>query len=84
MFVFVNFWTVSIHDGDFRVPDLLKPIINGSAHHMDHHLFYNYNYGQFFTFWDRIGKSFRYPSAFEGTLLSVEQIGEHSKRSKGE
>ncbi|CAL8126806.1 unnamed protein product [Orchesella dallaii] len=65
MFLFVNFWTVSIHDGDFRVPKIFKAIINGSAHHTDHHLFYNYNYGQFFTLWDRIGGSFRNPSAFE-------------------
>ena len=66
LFIFVNVWTVSIHDGDYRVPDLLKPFINGSAHHTDHHLFYNYNYGQFFTLWDRIGSSFKNPSAFEG------------------
>jgi len=66
MFVFVNIWTISIHDGDYRVPDLFKYIVNGSAHHMDHHVFYNYNYGQFFTFWDRLGGSFRNPSAYEG------------------
>ena len=66
LFVFVNMWTVSIHDGDYRVPDILKPFINGSAHHTDHHLFYNYNYGQFFTLWDRIGGSFKNPSAYEG------------------
>lgn len=66
LFIFVNMWTVSIHDGDYRVPDILKPFINGSAHHTDHHLFYNYNYGQFFTLWDRIGGSFKNPSAFEG------------------
>jgi len=66
MFLFVNIWTVSIHDGDFRVPRMLKSIVNGSAHHTDHHLYYNYNYGQFFTFWDRIGSSFRHPSAFSG------------------
>lgn len=66
LFVFVNVWTVSIHDGDYRVPDTLKPFINGSAHHTDHHLFYNYNYGQFFTLWDRIGGSFKNPSAYEG------------------
>ncbi len=69
LFVFVNIWTVSIHDGDYRVPLVLRPFVNGSAHHTDHHLFYNYNYGQFFTLWDRIGGSFRYPSAFEGKLL---------------
>lgn len=66
LFVFVNFWTVSIHDGVYSVPDVLKPVVNGSAHHTDHHLFYNYNYGQFFTLWDRIGGSFRNPSSFDG------------------
>lgn len=66
LFVFVNIWTVSIHDGDYRVPHLLQPFVNGSAHHTDHHLYYNYNYGQFFTLWDRIGGSFRNPSSFEG------------------
>ena len=66
LFVFVNIWTVSIHDGDYRVPKLLEPFVNGSAHHTDHHLLYNCNYGQYFTLWDRIGGSFRYPSAFDG------------------
>lgn len=66
LFLAVNFWTVSIHDGDYRVPEVLKPIVNGSAHHTDHHLLYNYNYGQFFTLWDRIGGSFRTPDAFNG------------------
>ena len=66
LFVLVNVWTVSIHDGEYRVPKCLQPFINGSAHHMDHHLYYNYNYGQYFTLWDRIGGSFRNPSAYEG------------------
>ena len=38
MYVLVNIWTVSIHDGDFRVPMVIRPIINGSAHHTDHHV----------------------------------------------
>lgn len=66
LFIFVNIWTVSIHDGDYRVPAPFQPFVNGCAHHTDHHLFYNYNYGQFFTLWDRISGSFRNPSAFEG------------------
>ncbi|XP_028400113.1 lathosterol oxidase-like [Dendronephthya gigantea] len=66
LFLAVNFWTVSIHDGDYRVPEILKPLVNGSAHHTDHHLLYHYNYGQFFTLWDRIGGSFRKPDAFQG------------------
>lgn len=27
-----------------------------------HHLYFNYNYGQFFTLWDRIGGSYRLPN----------------------
>ncbi|XP_060106836.1 lathosterol oxidase [Heteronotia binoei] len=66
LYIFVNVWTISIHDGDYRVPDALKPIINGAAHHTDHHLYFDYNYGQYFTLWDRIGGSFKNPSSFEG------------------
>ena len=81
LFVAVNFWTVSIHDGDYRVPDILKPFVNGSAHHMDHHLFYNYNYGQYFTLWDRIGGSFRTPSSYVGEG-PIEVIKEMQKNKK--
>lgn len=66
LYILVNFWTISIHDGDFRVPQILRPFINGSAHHTDHHLFFDCNYGQYFTLWDRIGGSFKNPSSFEG------------------
>ena len=85
LFVFVNIWTVSIHDGDYRVPKVLQPLINGSAHHTDHHLLYNYNYGQFFTLWDRLGGSFRIPNAFEGngpmdTIKALEKEREATKK----
>jgi len=62
LFIAVNFWTVSIHDEIYMVPNFLKPFINGSAHHTDHHTDFNYNYGQYFTLWDRIGGSFKEPS----------------------
>ncbi|CAG8700345.1 6574_t:CDS:2 [Gigaspora rosea] len=35
--------------------------INGAAHHSLHHLYFNYNYGQYFTLWDKIGGSHRLP-----------------------
>lgn len=80
LYVAVNIWTVSIHDGDYRVPDMLKPFINGSAHHMDHHVYYNYNYGQYFTLWDRLGGSFKSPSSFEGNgPMDYVKKMEHSK-----
>ncbi|OCT70505.1 lathosterol oxidase [Xenopus laevis] len=66
LYIFVNIWTVSIHDGDYRVPKFLEHSINGSAHHTDHHLFFDYNYGQYFTLWDKIGGSYKNPSSFEG------------------
>lgn len=41
---------------------LRSKIINSSAHHSVHHLYFNYNYGQYFTFWDRLGGSHRQPT----------------------
>lgn len=81
LFIFVNIWTISIHDGDYRVPVFLQPFINGSAHHTDHHVLYKYNYGQFFTLWDRIGGSFHYPTAFGANSLldEVEQLQRQKK-----
>ncbi|XP_051917754.1 lathosterol oxidase-like isoform X1 [Hippocampus zosterae] len=66
LFIFVNIWTISIHDGDYRIPGPLIGIINGAAHHVDHHLYFNYNYGQYFTLWDRLGGSYKYPSVLQG------------------
>mmetsp|Transcript_31192 Transcript_31192/g.71645 ORF Transcript_31192/g.71645 Transcript_31192/m.71645 type:complete len:277 (-) Transcript_31192:70-900(-) len=64
MFVAINMWTISIHDGHFAVPNWkwARWLVNGAAHHTDHHLFFNYNYGQYFTIWDRIGGSYMYPT----------------------
>lgn len=58
LFSFVNFWTVMIHDGQYLSND---PVVNGTACHTVHHLYFNYNYGQFTTMWDRIGRSYRRP-----------------------
>ncbi|KAK6463275.1 C-5 sterol desaturase [Scheffersomyces coipomensis] len=58
LFTFVNFWTVMIHDGQYLSND---PFVNGTACHTVHHLYFNYNYGQFTTLWDRIGGSYRRP-----------------------
>ena len=58
LFSFVNFWTVMIHDGNYMSND---PFVNGTACHTVHHLYFNYNYGQFTTLWDRLGSSYRRP-----------------------
>lgn len=67
LFVFVNFWTIMIHDGEYVAN---SPVINGAACHTMHHLYFNYNYGQYTTFWDRLGKSYRQP---DDTLFQKEK-----------
>ncbi|KAI9741879.1 MAG: c-5 sterol desaturase [Cirrosporium novae-zelandiae] len=59
LFAFINIWTVMIHDGEYVAT---SPVINGAACHTMHHLYFNYNYGQFTTLWDRIGGSYRQPN----------------------
>lgn len=59
LFMFINIWTVLIHDGEYYADN---PVINGAACHTMHHLYFNFNYGQFTTLWDRLGGSYRKPN----------------------
>jgi len=52
MFIFVQIWTISIHDRVSWAP--LDGFLNGSAHHFGHHMYFKNNYGQYFTIWDRV------------------------------
>ncbi|KAK9367277.1 hypothetical protein V1509DRAFT_626824 [Lipomyces kononenkoae] len=58
LFVNINIWAILIHDGEYMTK---SPVVNGAACHTIHHLYFNYNYGQFTTLWDRIGGSYRAP-----------------------
>ena len=49
-----------IHDGEYAMD---STIVNGAACHTMHHLYFNFNYGQFTTIWDRLGGSYRKPNA---------------------
>ncbi|KAG8532058.1 uncharacterized protein KY384_003695 [Bacidia gigantensis] len=73
LFVFINIWTVLIHDGEYVANSY---VINGAACHTMHHLYFNYNYGQFTTIWDRLGGSYRQPNE--------ELFSRESKMSKDE
>ena len=53
-----------------------SPIINGAACHTMHHLYFNYNYGQFTTLSDRLFGSYRKPND--------ELFSRESKMSKAE
>ena len=59
MMSIVMVWSVSIHD---RVSLLRFRWLNYAGHHTLHHLHYDYNFGQYFTFWDRLGGTYRPPS----------------------
>lgn len=60
LFVFINFWTIMIHDGEYVTEN---PIVNGAACHSLHHTKFQVNYGQFFTFFDRLGGTYHRPEA---------------------
>ena len=75
LFVFVNIWTVSIHDGYYNVPALLKGVLNSAQHHTLHHTRFRVNYGQYFVFWDKIGGSYKAPA--EGDLLAKNVLKEN-------
>ncbi|DBA03113.1 TPA: hypothetical protein N0F65_003360 [Lagenidium giganteum] len=59
MYMAVNFWTISIHDG-YHVAH--NQWLNGAAHHTVHHEEFVFNYGQYFTLWDRLSGSYKEPS----------------------
>ncbi|KAK9766748.1 c-5 sterol desaturase [Basidiobolus ranarum] len=79
LFIFVQIWSILIHDGEYFTRD---PVINSAAHHTVHHLYFNYNYGQYFTLWDRLGGSYRKPSEeiYNSELRS--QMKPHSKQDR--
>jgi len=61
LFVFVNFWTILIHDGEYLTNN---PVVNGAACHSLHHSKFEVNYGQFTTLIDRLGGTYRRPEAW--------------------
>lgn len=72
LFVFVNFWTILIHDGEYFTSN---PVVNGAACHSLHHSRFEFNYGQFFTTFDRLGGTYRMPEAwmFENDMRMSEK-----------
>lgn len=54
----VTAWSVIIHD---RLTLVRASAINYTEHHDIHHWYYDYNYGQYTTFWDRLCRTYRSP-----------------------
>ncbi|KZT67405.1 fatty acid hydroxylase [Daedalea quercina L-15889] len=84
LFVFVNFWTILIHDSDMITGHPLEKVINGPAHHTLHHLYFTVNYGQYFTWADRMGNSYRQPASELDPLKEVqEHLAKKEKHAPG-
>lgn len=84
LFVFVNCWSIFIHDSDMITGHPLETIINGPAHHTLHHLYFTVNYGQYFTFSDRWAGSYRQPLSELDPLLEVKRLeAEKQKKALG-
>ncbi len=61
LFGLVQIWTIFIHDGDMISGHWLEEYINSPAHHTLHHMYFNVNYGQYFTWADSFFNSHRAP-----------------------
>ena len=75
LFVFVNFWSILIHDSDMITGHPLEKVINGPAHHTLHHLYFTCNYGQYFTWADKYGGSYKHPDPKDDPLREVVPAG---------
>jgi lathosterol oxidase len=81
LFVAVNFWSIFIHDSDMITGHFLEKVINGPAHHTLHHLYFTVNYGQYFTWADRVGNSYRQPDASLDPMLEVKMLENKAKEA---
>ncbi len=84
LFVFVNCWSILIHDSDMICNSPLEKVINGPSHHTLHHLYFTVNYGQYFTGCDRLGGSYRQPKESDDPLLDVKALKVHDEREERE
>lgn len=77
-----EWYYIQIHDSDMITGHPLENVINGPAHHTLHHLYFTVNYGQYFTWADRVGKSYRHPDASLDPLLEVKMRDRAEKEGK--
>jgi lathosterol oxidase len=80
----VGLWTVNIHD---RMTLRLWGV-NGAAHHTVHHVAFNYNYGQYFTWSDHVFGTFKdphvsWPYELDETQLALAKQKDRDASSNG-
>jgi len=65
LLLFVNFWTINIHDQLSLVQ--LNGLVNGAGHHDIHHRKFLFNYGEYFTIMDRLFGTYADPEPLHAT-----------------
>lgn len=63
----ITLWAVLIHDRISWVP---YGFVNNTGCHTAHHWFNKYNYGQFFTFWDKLCGTYKDPRALPAQFFA--------------
>lgn len=79
-FLFVTVWTILIHDSELIVGHKLENYINSPTHHTLHHLYFNCNYGQFFTWPDKLFSTYREPNLHDQSVQNFAQDRSKEKR----
>jgi Delta7-sterol 5-desaturase len=69
-FIFSSFWALMIHE---RVRWVPGGIVNNAGCHTAHHWFCRYNYGNNFTFWDRLCGTYYDPARLPEKFFAVRQ-----------
>ncbi|KAH8922506.1 hypothetical protein BT69DRAFT_1220188 [Atractiella rhizophila] len=84
LFIFVNVWSILIHDSDMISDHPAEYYINGPAHHTLHHMYFTVNYGQYFTWADRYWSSFRKPETVDDPIHRALEIIAAEEKAKTE
>jgi Delta7-sterol 5-desaturase len=71
LYIFSSFWAVMIHDRVRWIPAWLGPIVNHTGCHTIHHQCYAYNYGNYFTFWDKLCGTYCDPARLPAKFLAA-------------
>ncbi|HKQ84366.1 MAG TPA: sterol desaturase family protein [Steroidobacteraceae bacterium] len=72
-------WTLLIHDRVVWVPPRL---VNNTGCHTVHHWYARHNYGNYFTFWDRLGNTYFDPMGLPRQFFAAKH-GERRRRAAG-
>jgi lathosterol oxidase len=71
LWTFSALWTIMIHDRVRWSPDCLSSILNHTGCHTAHHWFYRHNYGNYFTFWDKLCGTYFDPDRLPEQFFAV-------------